>query len=146
MRTRYRLHATWRIAAPAAVVHAALRDVGDYPVWWPSVEAAAEASDGEGCMRIRGVLPYAITTRLTRVRDDERVLGARMRGDLEGWCAWRIDAAAGGTLVRFRQHVVARSRLLRALSPVLHVVLAANHALVMRAGERGLRRQLSHRA
>lgn len=144
MRTRYRLHATWRIAAPPDRVRAALRDVAGYSTWWRSVVGVGGQRDGDGWLRIRGALPYAITTRLTRLRDDERVLGACMRGDLEGWCAWRLDAVPGGTLVRFRQHVAARSPLLRALSPMLHGLLAANHAHVMRVGERGLRRHLAH--
>lgn len=140
---RYRFRSTWWLDAPSAEVRAALADVAGYPVWWQGITAGPQVSEADGWITVRGALPYGITVRLTQIPAPDGVLAARIRGDLEGWSAWHLRPEEQGTRVLFRQRVVVRQRMLRAASPLFRPALAANHALVLRRGEAGLRRHLA---
>ena len=74
-----------------------------------------------------------------RVRDPGAgVLEIAMRGDLAGWARWTVRARGGGTRAVFEQDVEVRKPLLRRLALLGRPLFLANHALMMRAGRRGL--------
>lgn len=92
-------------------------------------------------VRCRATLPYDLVFRSRQaIRDREGgVLEANLEGDLDGFSRWTIRAEGSGTLAVFDEEVVATKRLLQVLAPVARPVFTANHELMMRHGQRGLR-------
>jgi hypothetical protein len=143
----YRFHNTWQVDAAPCDVYEALRVVDDYPVWWPQVRCADWVDDATYDMVVRSLLPYDLSFRSTRSHEDPtaRVLQAAVSGDLDGFCRWTATASDGGTLLMFEEEVVARKALLRRLAVVARPAFMANHAVMMRAGCKGLRAYLAFR-
>ncbi|MGH8894704.1 MAG: SRPBCC family protein [Actinomycetes bacterium] len=144
---RYRFRSVWPLAAAPEEVFRALRDVDDYPEWWPQVRRVDRIDDGTYDMVVRSVLPYDLVFRSTRSREDEAagVLEARMAGDLDGLSRWTIREDGAGTTLVFEEQVVAVKTMLRRLAFVARPAFVANHVLMMRAGRRGLRAYLAGR-
>jgi hypothetical protein len=142
---RYVFRATWRLAAPVDDVYAVLADPESYPAWWPQVRSVVRIGSDAGVMRVRSLLPYDLVVSGTRELEDpiRRVLRARLEGDISGWSGWAISATGAGTVAVFDEDVVVHKPLLRALSHVVRPALTWNHALMMRSGERHLRRYLA---
>jgi hypothetical protein len=134
----------WELPAPPADVYPVLEDAANYPRWWPQVREVTPLGDHGGVIRIRSLLPYDITVTARPARRDPvaGVLEIEMSGDLDGWARWTFDAAGPGTRARYDQEVRVRTRLLRRLAVPGRPFFRANHALMMRAGERGLRARL----
>ena len=59
-------------------------------------------------------------------------------GDLQGWCAWQVTAEVTGTRAVFSQEVGVTSPMLGRAPFAIRPLLRANHAHMMRSGERGL--------
>ncbi|MGI5256747.1 SRPBCC family protein [Streptomyces angustmyceticus] len=137
---RYRFRSVWLLDASPAVVYAVLERAESYPRWWPQVRAVDPIDDRSGTARFRSLLPYDLTVVVSeRVRDPGAgVLEIGMRGDLAGWARWTVVPGAGGTRAVFEQDVEVRKPLLRRLALLGRPVFVANHALMMRAGRRGL--------
>ena len=152
---RYRFRSVWQVPATAAETIAALRRVEDYPAWWSQVRSAVRVDDDRYDMVVRSLLPYDLTFRSTRSVDDEEtgVLEARLTGDLDGFSRWRVlgqspttaPTATTTTILAFEEEVLARKPLLRRLAFVARPGFVANHALMMRAGQRGLTAYLAGR-
>jgi hypothetical protein len=66
------------------------------------------------------------------------VLEIAMSGDIDGWARWTITADGPGSLARYDQEVDVSKPLLRRFAVPGRPVFRANHALMMRAGRRGL--------
>jgi hypothetical protein len=119
--------------------------------WWPGlriVRPAAALRPGAALrIAVRSPLGYGLRCDL-RVTDlvPGRSLTADSTGDLSGRGRIRVDPDAAGSRIRFEWDVSPRRAWMRALSPVLRPVFSAAHGLVMRAGERGLRRALARDA
>ena len=145
MRTHYRFGSTWIVTSSTDAVRALLEDVRGYGAWWPGVRVVEDVSSAtRRAARLEVRAPIGYRIRITIIEsltaDDElRVL---MRGDLHGWCMWRMVPVRGGTRVAFAQEVEAQSRPLRLASPVFHHMLAAQHERIMQAAETGMRRAL----
>ncbi|HZG06625.1 MAG TPA: SRPBCC family protein [Streptomyces sp.] len=151
----YRFRSVWELDAPPDAVYAVLERAGEYPEWWPQVrEVRWRDGDGDGAggggtgtARFRSLLPYdlRVTARQTYRDPGARVLAVSMAGDLEGWARWRLvpRGVDGGTRAVFEQEVEVRKPLLRVLALPGRPLFAANHALMMRAGRRGLCRRLA---
>jgi hypothetical protein len=143
MRTHYRFDHSWHVDAGADAVLALLEDVGGYGAWWPAVRVtggsdAARTAD----LEVRAPLGYRLRITLTEQEPRPAELRAAISGDLDGWSSWRVTPEGGGSRVDFAQEVEARSRTLRAASPLLHGLFARQHAAVMRSAERGMRAAL----
>ncbi len=145
-RDSYRFRNVWTVRARADAVFAALVDVERYPVWWPDVRAVQRQDGDSGDLVVRSVLPVGLRLRLKRAEEDPLAGAMRVAisGDLEGYCAARVDERRGRTVVRIEQDVVLCKRSLLPFEPVLKPALRANHAAMMWRGERGLRRDLAH--
>ena len=141
MTHQYVFHSEWRLAAAPDVVYSTLRDLENYPSWWSQVRAVQQMSEAVGEVRCRSLLPYDLVFVVTREIEDPvaRVLQARQTGDLEGTTRWVIRP--DGTAV-FDEDVVVRKPLLRAAGRIARPLMRFNHHLMMREGERGLRRHL----
>ncbi|WP_406836495.1 SRPBCC family protein [Streptomyces sp. AHU1] len=142
--THYRFRTVWELPAPPADVYAVLEQAEAYPRWWPQVREVRPVDEHSGVIRIRSVLPYDITiTARTARRDPEAgVLEIGMSGDLDGWARWTLVAAGPGTRARYDQEVHVTTPLLRRLAVPGRPFFRANHALMMRAGRRGLKARL----
>lgn len=143
-RHRFRFRSVWRLAAPPEDVFAVLENAGDYPAWWPQVREVRVLEESRGAARVRSVLPYDlwIAGRATRCDRAAGVLELEITGDLEGWARWSVRGDGAGTAAVYEQQVQLRKPAMRRLTPLARPFLRANHALMMRAGERGLRRRL----
>ncbi|MER5872018.1 SRPBCC family protein [Streptomyces sp. NPDC002044] len=142
--SRYRFRSVWDLDAPPARVYAVLEQPGEYPAWWPQIRRVRPVDDRTGTALIRSVLPYALHVTATELlRDPGRgVLEVALRGDIEGWARWTVRArgagGGGGSRALYEQEVVVRRPLMRRLALPGRPVFRLNHALMMRAGQRGL--------
>jgi hypothetical protein len=138
---RYVFRSSWRLDAPPADVVAALESLDDYPTWWPEVRAATRIDDETFELRCRSTLPYDLVFETRRAVHDTvgGVLEANMIGDLEGFSRWTITADGNGTIAVFDEDVVTNKRLLQVLEPIARPGFKANHWLMMRHGQAGLR-------
>ncbi|MBT2403332.1 MULTISPECIES: SRPBCC family protein [unclassified Streptomyces] len=147
--SRYRFRSVWDLDAPPALVYAALEQVEEYPSWWRQVRRVEPVDERTGTAYIRSVLPYEIRVTATeRLRDPGRgLLEVALGGDLYGWARWTVRPRGGPggdhTRALYEQEVEVRHPLMRRLSPPARPVFRLNHALMMRAGRRGLAARLA---
>jgi hypothetical protein len=81
-----------------------------------------------------------ITVRTARLDPGAGVLEIALSGDLDGRLRWTLAPAGnGGTRARYEQDTALRRRVPPGLRHLARPAFAANHALMMRAGRRGLR-------
>jgi hypothetical protein len=80
-----------------------------------------------------------------RTEQDEPAgrLRVELTGDLEGSLAGLVVPGTAATRLEITQEVVARKPLLQRLDRLARPVFRANHALMMRRGQRGLRVHLA---
>ncbi|POX37919.1 polyketide cyclase [Streptomyces sp. Ru73] len=136
----YRFRSVWLLDAPPPDVYAALEGVESYPRWWPQVAEVHRTDAHSGTARIRSVLPYSlrITARETRHDPAAGVLETALHGDIDGWARWTVRAHGSGTRALYEQEVEVRRPLMRRLAYPGRPFFRLNHALMMRAGRRGL--------
>ncbi|MEU8957009.1 SRPBCC family protein [Streptomyces sp. NPDC048518] len=141
----YRFRSVWDLPGAPADVYAVLERAEEYPLWWPQVREVTTVDGVSGVARFRSFLPYDLhVTVRERHRDPAAgVLEIAMTGDLEGWARWTVRAAPGGTRASYDQDVVVRRRLMRRLAVPGRPLFLLNHALMMRAGRRGLAARLT---
>ncbi len=140
----YHFTSRWRISAPVESVYDTLADVEGYPTWWPQVRSTRRLDDASGEITCRSLLPYELVFVAHRdIEDAERhVLQARLTGDFEGWSRWSVGIEREQTIVGFEQEVEVHRTLVRRAGLFARPALRFNHDLMMREGERGLRRHL----
>lgn len=115
--------------------------------WWRSLRVTVPAErvepGAELHAHVRAPFGYALrfALRVTAVGPG-RTLDAVSLGDLEGRGRVEVHALGSGSELRFEWDVTARRPWMITAGPVLRPVFALGHRIVMRAGERGLRRVL----
>lgn len=121
--------------------YAALHDLASYPAWWPEVKEAKRVDDSTFWLRCRSFLPYDLIfeTRQAVQDPDAGILEASMTGDLEGFSRWTIRPGPEGSVMQFDEQVTTNKRSLNVMAPVARPAFKANHTLMMRHGEAGLR-------
>jgi len=141
---QYVFRSEWRIDAGPDEVYKVLQDVEGYPTWWPQVVGARWLDADSGEVRCRSLLPYELSFVIRRELEDpqDRVLRARLDGDLAGHSQWTVTARDGGSLAVFDEEVDVHKRLVRAAGRFVRPALRFNHDVMMRSGEKGLRRKL----
>ncbi|MFG2297597.1 SRPBCC family protein [Streptomyces sp. NPDC048603] len=145
--SHYRFRSVWDLPAPPGRVYAVLERPADYPLWWPQVRRVDPDPDDDraGSAVFRSFLPYElhVTARERRADPDRGVLEVALHGDLEGWVRWTLrPLGTGGTRALYEQEVVVRKPVLRRLAIPGRPFFRFNHALMMRAGRRGLAARL----
>jgi hypothetical protein len=142
--TDFRFRHTWRFGGPIEGVLPALADLDRYPTWWPQFRSVRRIDEDHAVALIHSVLPLSLEVVFGRVvaRADEGLLDVRLSGHLDGSAQWRVQRTGRMTVVDFRQDVRAQTRLLTTAAALSHPALSLNHAVMMRAGERGLAQRL----
>ncbi|MFJ2896868.1 SRPBCC family protein [Streptomyces sp. NPDC087218] len=142
--SHYRFLSIWDLPGPPDTVYEILLHADDYPRWWPQFREVARLDATTGTARIRSLLPYdlVMTIRESRRDPSARVVEAVLGGDLEGWARWTVVPHGAGSRAVYEQEVEVRKRLMRLLAVPGRPVFRANHALMMRAGRRGLKARL----
>ncbi|TWP38162.1 SRPBCC family protein [Leekyejoonella antrihumi] len=141
MTTFFRFVSSHRLDAPRDAVFDVLAEAETWDQWWPQIRSITPYSAVTGQVRIRSMLPLTLVLELTSevVDRGSGVLRASLAGDLEGWAQFTVAAEAGGARLDYVQEArLVRPRLPAVLGYVIRPVLIANHALMMRAGMRGL--------
>jgi len=145
----YSFRTIWRVDASPEHVWAEIERVmaGESAGWWPAfrVERPAPLERGAALgVVVRAPFGYRLRIVLTLTDvEPRRSIAARSAGDLEGGGGIEITPEGGGSAMRFVWDVAVRKRWMRVASPILRPVFALAHGLVMRAGERGLRRAVA---
>jgi hypothetical protein len=152
--TDYHFVTAWRVEGTCGEVADVLRDPLDLVRWWPAVYLEAEEIDrpdsrGLGQrvrLRTKGWLPDTLSWELLVVesRYPSR-FALEARGDFAGRGVWTITQDGPLVTAAYDWRIRAEKPLLRALSPVLKPVLAANHRWAMAQGEESLRLELARR-
>ncbi|MGW3659486.1 SRPBCC family protein [Streptomyces sp. NPDC005151] len=142
--SHYRFVSIWDVSAPPDAVYGILECAEEYPQWWPQVREVTSVDDTTGTMRIRSALPYdlVMTVRAGRRDPAAGILEVTLDGDLDGWARWTVTAHGTGSRATYEQEVEVRRRIMRLLAVPGRAVFRANHALMMRAGRRGLAARL----
>ncbi|RKT56644.1 SRPBCC family protein [Saccharothrix australiensis] len=137
----YRFRSVWSADLPPDEAFDVLADLGGYPHWWPEVRHARRIAEDAAELRCRSLLPYDLVFQTWHNAREPRtgLLKADLVGDLEGTASWRVQPSGTGSRLVYDQEVTVRKPLLRGLSPVARPLLKANHELMMRSGQRGLR-------
>ncbi|MFF3955871.1 SRPBCC family protein [Streptomyces sp. NPDC001890] len=142
--SHYRFVSIWDLPAPPDAVYEILERGDDYPRWWPQVREVTPVDGSTGTTRIRSLLPFDLVMTVRERRRDRRagVIEATLSGDLDGWVRWTVTPHGGGSRAVYEQEVEVHRRLMRLLAVPGRPVFRANHALMMRAGRRGLTARL----
>lgn len=143
---RFVFRSQWLLPSPPQRVYDVLADVETYPLWWPQVRKARRIDEASGELTCRSLLPYDLVFRMHQeVRDPELlVLRASMAGDLNGTSQWTITAdGEGSSRAVFDEDVSVGSGLVHAAGRLFRPALKFNHDLMMRSGEKGLRKHLA---
>ncbi|WP_203138379.1 hypothetical protein [Microbacterium sp. JZ31] len=147
MRADYSFESRWAVPAPPGRCWREIERTvtGASGAWWPGVRVERPASaltpGASVVLAVRAPLGYRLrcTLRITAIESDSS-LDADSSGDLVGHGAIRIRPTGDGSAIEIRWDVTVQRAWMRMLSPVLRPVFAAAHGMVMRMGERGLRR------
>ncbi|GAA0478812.1 SRPBCC family protein [Streptomyces olivaceiscleroticus] len=143
----YRFRSRWLLDAPPGVVYAALEYAEAYPQWWPQIAEARRIDARSGTARIRSVLPFSLRITVSETRRDPvaGILQTELHGDVDGWARWTITPHGSGTRALYEQEVEVRRPFMRWLAYPGRPFFRLNHALMMRAGRRGLAARLDGR-
>jgi carbon monoxide dehydrogenase subunit G len=140
--THYLFRSVWEVEAPFADVCRVLADVETYPDWWPEVKEVRRLGDGGFEMVARSLLPYELRF-VSENRSPETeapgVIDARLSGDLEGFARFTVEDRGGSCRLVYDQEVDTNKGLLNRLALVARPAFKANHGLMMRHGQAGLR-------
>lgn len=146
----YRLLSTWRLESPLEPVFWRLHDAESWPDWWPGVVSVRKLEEGDelgvgslGRYVWRSRLPYELSfdVRTTRV-EPLRVLAGEATGELSGRGTWTFEERDGASSAVYEWDVATTRRWMNALGPALRRAFVWNHDAIMRAGARGLARDL----
>jgi hypothetical protein len=148
-RSRFEFFDEWRLAAEPGAVWPVIRDVEDWPDWWPSVRTVTPVAGDTGStyqFRFRTRLPYDMAFAAELVSDDTlQTAEARVTGRVDGSGLCTATAIDGGTLVRFDWSVRPQLIWMRVVAPVARPVFRWNHRSLMAEGARALARRLDTR-
>jgi hypothetical protein len=142
----YRFRSLWSVRATTVRVFDALVDLANYPAWWPDIRSVRQVDDDTAEVVCRSTLPYVLNFRLHRAEEDSArgLMRVDMTGDLEGYVQAVVAShRTSGALLDISQRVIVTKPLLRAFAPVARPLFRANHALMMRRGQRGFRAYLT---
>jgi hypothetical protein len=131
----------WHVQAASADVTSVLNDLESYPAWWPEIRDVRPLDDRRFEVVARAFLPYELrfVSEAAPGQPEPGVIDARLSGDLEGTVRWTLEDVDDGCRLVYDQEVDTHKRLLNFMAPVARPGFKANHTLMMRHGEAGLR-------
>jgi hypothetical protein len=139
--THYVFRSVWQVQADVEDVIAVLNDLESYPAWWPEIRSVRPLGGDRFEVVARSFLPYELRFVSEAAADEPSpgVINARLSGDMEGTVRWTVAKVDAGCRLVYDQEVTTHKRLLNVMAPVARPGFKANHAVMMRHGERGLR-------
>ena len=139
--THYVFRSVWQVQADLADVMAVLNDLESYPAWWPEIRSVRLLGGDRFEVVARSFLPYELRFVSEAAPDEPRpgLINARLSGDMEGTVRWTVEQVDASCRLVYDQEVTTHKRLLNVMAPVARPGFKANHAVMMRHGERGLR-------
>lgn len=150
----YEFITNWRVEGTCGEVSDILGDPLQLPRWWPSVYLDVEElepGDSRGVNRrvrllTKGWLPYTLTWEFVVLESRyPHGFSIEASGDFIGRGIWTIEQSGRFVDIVYDWRISAEKPLLRALSPVLKPVFAANHRWAMAQGETSLKLELERR-
>ena len=143
----------WVVVASVDEVAAILAEPERLPEWWPEVYLDARVLEPGGpdwlgrtvAFHTRGWLPYTLRWqgRIVETRPDGWTVAAT--GDLSGRGVWTLEQQGGLAAVTYDWRIDVEKPGLKALTPVLEPLYAANHRWAMARGLEGMKRELARR-
>ena len=150
----YHFVTEWQVEGTCGEVADVLGDPVGLPRWWPSVYLEAEEieppdSSGVG-RRVRlvtkGWLPYTLRWEFVVVRSRyPSGFTIDATGDFVGRGEWTFVQEGPTVRITYDWNIAAEKPLLKALTPVLRPLFAANHRWAMAQGETSLKLELARR-
>lgn len=139
--THYVFRSVWQVQADVEDVVAVLNDLESYPAWWPEIRSVRPLGGDRFEVVARSFLPYELRFVSEAAADEPSpgVINARLSGDMEGTVRWTVEQVDAGCRLVYDQEVTTHKRLLNVMAPVARPGFKANHAVMMRHGEHGLR-------
>ncbi|WP_166971156.1 SRPBCC family protein [Brevibacterium atlanticum] len=135
----------WSVDADIDTVWAVLERVDEWPQWWPGLAAVEPVGDkvrpgsrAQVVVRTPIGVPLRFTLEVEALTAPNLVV-LRAHGDLRGEGVWTVSEHDGTTHVDSLWCVTSTRTMIRILRPVASLM----HAIVMRAGERGLAARLT---
>ena len=137
--------------APPRQVASAILDVQNWPQWWDGLESATVAEPQADIIgsRIectwRSLTGYRLTLGIViTTYTPERTIVFTSSGDLVGGGSWTFEPTAEkATKMEIVWQVATEKGWMNLLAPVLRPLFIYSHNLLMRRGERGLRKYLA---
>jgi uncharacterized protein YndB with AHSA1/START domain len=139
--THYVFRSVWHVDAARDDVMPVLYDLESYPAWWPEIREVRPLGGQRFEVVARSFLPYELrfTSDADMTQPMPNVIDARLTGDMEGTVRWTVTPSDGGSRLVYDQEVSTHKRLLNVMAPVARPGFKANHTLMMRHGQAGLR-------
>ena len=139
--THYVFQSIWHVPALQADVITVLNDLESYPAWWPEIREVRPLGGARFEVVARSFLPYELrfVSEADAPPPAPGVIDARLSGDMEGTVRWTVTELESGCRLVYDQEVRTHKRLLNVMAPVARPGFRANHAVMMRHGEAGLR-------
>ena len=136
----YSFRTTWTVDLDPDQAYAVLRSIGDYEKWWPEIKEIHRIDERRVDIRARSLLPYDLWfVGEPKEYPERRELTLTMTGDLEGFSRFTIQPDGRGARLLFEEQVVANKALLRRMALIARPFFMANHWVMMRRGQAGLR-------
>ncbi len=147
---QYHLTTRWKLAAPVGAVWAEVSRPEGWPHWWRGILAVRLLEPGDGIglgayRRItwRGPLSPPVTINLRTVKVEPRVLIESVAdGQVTGIGRWQLMRVGIGTDVRHDWIVNAPLPGIPLVGSITGLLFKWNHRSLMKAGYRGLERQV----
>ena len=150
----YDFFTTWRVTGTCEEVHEVLSDGDSLVRWWPSVYLQVKTTkpgDDRGVGKVmdlytKGWLPYTLRWDFEIVETDPpHGFTLKAHGDFEGTGVWSFRQDGDTVEMTYDWRIDAEKPLLKALSPVLKPIFAANHRWAMARGQESLELELRRR-
>lgn len=142
----------WNVESPIGPVWDAIKESQKWPEWWHGVlrvvELKAGDEDGLGAVHRstwKSRLPYKLEfdSEVTRI-ERHRLIEVRAFGELEGTGLWQLFDDNGRVRVQYDWRVLTTKPWMNLLAPVARPFFKWNHDVIMRWGEEGLKKYLTH--
>lgn len=149
--SRYEFVSVWTIGAPLEVVWATIKDSKAWPTWWRGVVSVVELKPGDanGVGAIhrstwKSALPYKLEFDSEIIRIEElKLIEARAFGELDGLGLWQFAPTDSGVCVQYDWHVQTTKAWMNLIAPLARPLFKWNHDVIMRWGEKGLKKRLA---
>ena len=136
----YSFRSTWTVDLDPDQAYAVLRSIGDYEKWWPEIKEIHRIDERRVDICARSLLPSDLWFVGEPKEHPERgELTLTMTGDLEGFSRFTIQPDGRGARLLFEEQVVVNKALLRRMALIARPFFIANHWVMMRRGQAGLR-------